>query len=158
MDSDRLRLLEARWRLWEIEVDELHEVADDLLTAGEDSPALIRLFCLDRDELPWEGRAAFENLLEEWGCGDLSFPEAAEVISLDMARGLLSGRVTADEVLRRAEAINLPTFYMLDALAEWGVLADEFSWHDSHPYIGRELSDIETSTIELARSIVERHS
>jgi hypothetical protein len=89
MSVDRLRLLEARWRLGEIKVEGLHEVADELLTAGDDNPALIRLFSLDPDQLRWEGEEAFATLLRELGGGDMSEAEAAEVISLDISVALL---------------------------------------------------------------------
>ncbi len=161
MDSDLLRLLEERWRLGEITVDDLHGVADHLLRSGEDSPPLIQLFGLDPSQLRWEAgdwRAAFEALLQEWGSGDMSLREAAEVVSLDMSLGVLEGRVAPDEAVWRVEAINVRTDFALDPLVEWNAFAEELSWNDSHPHLGRARADIEANVIELARSIVRRDS
>lgn len=158
MNADRLRLLEARWRLREIEVDDLHDVADELLTAGEDSPELIELFSLDSGQLRWDGKAAFEALLRESGAGEMSEGEAAEVISLHTSRAVLAGRLTPVHALRRVSALNVRTFYKVDALQEWNDLVEELGWHDSHPYLGRPLPTIEAAVTDLARSIVKRHS
>ena len=65
MTEDERELLEARWRVGEIAVGDLHEVADELLASGEDAPALIELFALDRDELRWSGSDVFEPLLRD---------------------------------------------------------------------------------------------
>src|SRR5260221_5119660 len=161
MEDDELRLLEARWRLGEITVDDLHDVADRWLATGGESPALIRLFSLDPDELPWndeEFQAAFEALLHERDAGSMSRSEAAKIVVLDMSLGLLEGRIAPDEAVWCVHEINERTGYAFDPLTEWDALKDEFSWNDSHPDYSRPRADIDADVIELARSIVKRHS
>ena len=155
---EQVRRLEASWRLWEITVAGLHKLADDLLSAGEDTPALIRLFSLGDSELRWEGSEAFEHLLREWGAGDMSPHEAAGVVSLDLAVELLEGSLTPAQAVSNVRQIVRDVPSAAEGLAEWNVLTEEFSWYDSHPYLGRPLASIEADVIDLARSIVKRHS
>jgi hypothetical protein len=97
-------LLEARLRLGEINPSDLHAVADDLLSQGEDSDELIALFALDRDQR-WEGAKAFENLLRAWGGGQLSRSEAAPLVERDVAQRLLDFSVSALDALSRLNVI-----------------------------------------------------
>lgn len=160
MTDDGRRLLEARWRLQEFADLDLHEVADGLLSAGEDADALIRLFSLDRDQLLWEGGVVFEDLFREWGGGMMSESEAVETVLLDMSRALLEERLTPEEATDRAGAIYVRTGWQYDELVEWFCLDEEFDdlKRAGLSDAGRDRASIESAVRSLARSIVKRHS
>jgi hypothetical protein len=152
---DELQLLEARWRVREITEGDLHTVADDLLTRGEDCEALIHLFSLDRDELRWTGADAFELLLRAWGGGGMNEGEAVEVVVRKLAAGIVAGRITPLEATSRANAINVRTDYQYDVLREWCDLHEELGYLDSSglSYLGRDQAMIEADVLALARSL-----
>jgi hypothetical protein len=72
MESDELTLLEARWWLDDLDPDDLHDVADNFLSQGVQSQALIDLFLLTDDELPGNGPELFQRVLVELGGGDMA--------------------------------------------------------------------------------------
>jgi hypothetical protein len=156
---EELRLLEARWRIGEITESDLHEVADELLTNGEDDEAVIHLFSLDRDELRWNGPDAFESVLQARGGGSMSEGEAVLIVLHDLASGVLAGRITPLEATSRAEAMNVRTHYEhYPALTDWVELHEELAYpgRSGSSYLGRDQATIEADVFALARSIVGR--
>jgi hypothetical protein len=147
-------LLEARWRLGEISESDLHEVADGLLAKGEDHPALIDLFSVERDELRWSGAAAFEVLLQAWGGGTIDESNAVEIVVRHLAGGVVDGTITPLEATSRLDAIHLGTHYQHDELLEWSALHEELGYLDrsGSSYLGRERSAVEADVVALARS------
>jgi hypothetical protein len=156
MTHDELQVLEARWRVREITETDLHAVADDLLARGEDDEALISLFSLDGDQLRWGGAEAFESLLRAWGGGSLTEAESVEIVSRELAAGVLAGTITPVEATSRANAIHVRTSYQYDLLAEWADLYEELGYLDRSEtsYLGRSRGAVEADVLALARSIV----
>jgi hypothetical protein len=155
--TDELRVLEARWRVKEFTETDLHAVANDLLAKGEDDDALIRLFSLDQDELPWAGADAFESLLRAWGRGTMSEEEAVRIVLRDIAAGVVAGTTAPVEATSRANAINVRfTYWWYDVLREWCELHEELAYLDSSglSYLGRARAAIEGDVLALARSTV----
>ena len=109
MDAQELELLEARWRIGEITHGDLHAVADDLLQAGVDTPALIELFALTPDEARWKGAPIFERVLEELGAGGTTEAEAATVLARHIARMVLDGSISASEATSQAAGLVIRT-------------------------------------------------
>lgn len=79
--------------------EKLPELAADLLESGIDSPALRRLAGLIGPELD-EANEWFERALHELGRPRLSKPEAARRLAVDLAQGVLEGRVSKREAAR----------------------------------------------------------
>ena len=153
--TDELQLLEARWRVREIGESDLHSVADELLTKGEDDDAL-RLFSLEQDELRWTGADAFESLIRAWGGGSISEAEAVGIVLRDIAAGVLAGTITPLEATSRADAINVRFYYEYDALRAWCDLHEELDYFDRAglSYLGRDQPTVEADVMTLARSVV----
>ena len=153
MDARERQVLEARWRLSEI--DDLHALADRLLADGEDADALIRLFALDRDEVVWEGPAVLEELLRDWGGGDLTVDDAVPIAVEDIARQLLAGSIAPADAALTLERINSRTHYRhYPALEPWCELCEELWWgmkSDDRSYLGRTRAEVEQDVYALAR-------
>jgi hypothetical protein len=158
--DDKRQLLEARWRVREITESDLHRIADELLADGEDGDALIYLFSLDPDELRWTGGDAFELLLKEWGGGTMSEDDAVAIVLRELARGVVTGTITALEATSRANAIDVRTANQYDAFGGWRDLHEELGYLDrsGSSYLGRHRTAIEADVLALARSIVGEHS
>lgn len=143
METQNRRLLEARWRLGEINESDLPEIADELLSAGEDAPSLVELFALTRDEARWKGRALFEQVLRELGAGDTSEAEAARYVTRDIARSILDGSLSPAEGAARAAEIHIRTGYKHDDFVQLYALHDEVGYPDRSglTYSGRPIDD-----------------
>jgi hypothetical protein len=66
-NKDRLRILRVAWGRGTITPSGLGAVAGRLLDEGEESPALIELFSLSPETVPWEGPHMFKRALQELG-------------------------------------------------------------------------------------------
>jgi hypothetical protein len=155
---DELRLLEARWRIGEISEHDLHDVADGLLAEGEDHDALIHLFSIDRDEVPWRGAEAFESLLHAWGGGAMTEDEAVRIYVRELASGVVRGSIAPLEATGCADAINVRSGYKYDELLEWADLHEELGYLNTSgvSYLGRNRVAVEADVLSLARSTLER--
>jgi hypothetical protein len=157
--SDALKDLEARWRLGEIGTGDLHEVADELLTSGEDADALIRLFNLTAVEVPWSGAEVFEELLREWGSGSMSEADALGFAIRRIAAGVVAGSLPLLDAVTRAEAVYTRTALsgeLHPELMPWRDLHEELSWIDARglSYLGRPQAAVEADVLALAKSVI----
>jgi hypothetical protein len=88
-----LEEVEARWRAGHILASELPGVAQELVAAGHEVPALRQLIATPEPEAPAESRRTFERALRELGRGGMSGSEAAMVLARQWARELVDRKL-----------------------------------------------------------------
>ena len=98
MHKRRLQMLAARWRRGAITVHDLRSVADELLTEGEASPALIELFSLREDAVPSEGPPLFERALQELAAQTLDEDTSSKAMAQWAADAALYGMANPETV------------------------------------------------------------
>jgi hypothetical protein len=139
--------LEAQWRTRGIRVEELREVAGALLTEGADADALIDLFALEPDELPWQASPLFERALQQLGGGGMSEAEAVEVLLNDLAQSIEGGEKTPAEAAVAAASLYVRLgHHYVERLGGLYVLDDELGSinREGRSFRGRTLDEIET--------------
>lgn len=150
VDETAVALLEARWRIGDIAVTDLHEIANELLAAVEPTKALIELFALNPDALRWEGSTVFEQVLDELGAQPTTEAEAAKVIARDIARQLLAGSITPAEATSRGARLYYRTGYEHDCFASLHMLNEgEMGYIDKDGNAHYGSAAIETLATEL---------
>ncbi len=96
MDTDDLRLIQARWVLGHITSDQVPGIAVAALLAGFDTPTL-RVLAGESSPIMSEVEPQMERAFAELGLESLEREAAGEVIARSWARSIVAGDVTPYE-------------------------------------------------------------
>jgi hypothetical protein len=156
VDADAIAVLEARWRLREVTPSDLLMVADGLLSEAVESPSLIALFALTPDEALWRGPDLFENALRELGGGSMDRAQAASALARHLARQVLDGSISPEEMTSRAMHTYIRNDYQLDEFAQLYGLNEEIEHFDRDglSYLGRTYDEVVEDVREEARRLL----
>jgi hypothetical protein len=124
-DADRLL---ARWLVGELGNSDIHQLASDLLDAGEETPTLIDLFTMDPADPADSGWELLPKILKELGARDLDEEQAWRLLATEAAEGIASGAIAPLQGAKRLlelywrtghEHIELTIAYDWEERLEW---------------------------------------
>ena len=136
MHKRRLQMLAARWRRGAITVHDLRSVADELLTEGEASPALIELFSLREDAVPSEGPPLFERALQELAAQTLDEDTSSKAMAQWAADAALYGMANPETVTAIEEFVEA----IPELEPAWRAHLDDYGYPLPRVFFGSDVS------------------
>ena len=112
------------------------------------------------DVAVWKGPGLFDRTLCELGGGEMTEPEAVQVLARDIARDVLSGTLEPSQATGSAASIYVRTGYRFDSFHQLYVLDEEMSYFDKRDrsYLGRSRDAVENDVRSEAKRLLKSPS